>query len=84
MKCEKELRADSRRPLNLMDYGVACFQSGAIVWASKRDLVVQKVDELAKFGFEPHQPIFQTGMYWYARLAAPRGKDARAMRVSSL
>ena len=67
-----------------MDYGVACFQSGAIVWASKRDLVVQKVDELAKFGFEPHQPIFQTGMYWYARLAAPRGKDARAMRVAAL
>jgi hypothetical protein len=66
-----------------MDYGVACFQSGAIVWASKRDLVIQKVDELAKFGFEPHQPIFQTGMYWYARLAAPRGKDARAIPVSS-
>ena len=45
--------------------------------------VIQKVGELAKFGFEPHQPIFQTGMYWYARLAAPPGKDARAMPVAS-
>ena len=43
-----------------MDHGVACFESGAIVWASKRDVVIQKVDELAKFGFVPHQPIFQT------------------------
>ncbi len=67
-----------------MDHGVTCFRTGAIVWASRRDRVVQKVDELAKFGFEPHQPIFQTGMYWYARLAAPRGKDARAIPVSSL
>ena len=85
MRCERSCRSTLVGHRTRMDHGVTCFRTGAIVWASERDRVVQKVDELAKFGFEPHQrqPIFQTGVYWFARLAAPRGKDARSIPVSS-
>jgi hypothetical protein len=69
-----------------MKYGTACFQSGAIVWASTLEALTERIDHLTRLGFEPHeqQPRLPQGMYWYARLVAPKGMDARKIPPSLL
>ena len=67
-----------------MKYGTAYFRNGAIVWASSREGLDERIDDLTRLGFERHQqqPTLPQGMYWYARLVAPKGTDARKMAPS--
>jgi len=66
--------------------GTACFQTGAIVWASTPEALAEQIDRLAQLGFEPYeqQPKIPEGMYCYARLVAPKGIDPRKIPLSKL
>lgn len=71
---------------SVMKCGTACFQTGAIVWASTPEALAEQIDHLTRLGFERYeqQPKIPEGMYCYARLVAPKGIDARKIPLSKL